>query len=182
MRTIENIIKVIKSIRIKFMSQRQYQRYLRSEGVTIGTGCDIYKPTKFGSEPWLIKLGNNVRITQGVNFITHDGGLWTLRKANLIGQREVKYGRIVIGDNCNIGWNATIMPNVHIGDNCVIAAGAIVTKDVPAGTVWGGIPAKQIETLEEYYKKCSIQCVPTYSMSSLEKKKYLIEHKPELFT
>ena len=52
------------------MSQRQYQRYLRSEGVTIGTGCDIYKPTKFGSEPWLIKLGNNVRITQGVNFIT----------------------------------------------------------------------------------------------------------------
>lgn len=179
MKKIRNLLKMIK---IRSMSARQYIGYLRTEGVIIGEGCNIHKSAKFGSEPWLIRLGNNVRITQGVNFITHDGGLWTLRKMNLIGSECVKYGQIVVGDNCNISWNVTIMPNVHIGDNCVIAAGAVVTKDVPTGTVWGGIPAKQIETIEEYYRKCVDECVPTYSMSSTEKKRYLLNNKPELFS
>ena len=41
------------------------------------------------------------------------------------------------------------MPGVHIGDNAVIAGGAVVTKDVPAGAVAGGNPAKIIRLLEE---------------------------------
>lgn len=87
------------------MSDQQYQDYLRKRGVQLGGGCTINKSAQFGSEPWLIKIGNNVRITQGVKFITHDGGLWTLRKMRLIDEQAVKYGKIVIGDNCNISWN-----------------------------------------------------------------------------
>lgn len=132
------ITNTIKRIRIKSMSQRQYIDYLRKCGAVIGMGCDISKMAYFGTEPWLIRIGDNTRITQGVQFITHDGGLWTLRKMGLIGMEDVKYGNIVIGDNCNISWNAIIMPNCKIGDNCVIAAGAVVTKDIPSGTVWGG--------------------------------------------
>lgn len=175
------IVSLLNAFRIKLMSKSQYQEYLKSEGVTIGNGCDIHKSAQFGSEPWLIKIGDNVRITQGVKFITHDGGLWTLRKMGLIDGENVKYGSISVGNNCNISWDVTIMPNVHIGDNCVIAAGAVVTKNVPAGTIWGGVPAKQIETIDTYYKKVSSQCVPTYSMQPKDKKQYLKENKPELF-
>lgn len=130
--------KAIKYLKKKMMNKKQYLEYLRSRGVVIGTGCDIDKSAYFEIEPWLIKIGNNVRITRNVQFITHDGGLWTLRKMGLVDKESVKYGNITVGNNCNISWGAIIMPNVHIGNNCIIAAGAVVTKDVPDGTVWGG--------------------------------------------
>lgn len=163
------------------MNQDQYASYLRKKGVELGEGCDISKSANFGSEPWLIKIGNNVRITQKVQFVTHDGGLWTLRKMGLISDESVKYGKIRIGNNCNISWNVIIMPNVTIGDNCVIAAGAIVTKDVPSGEVWGGIPAKKIESVEVYCSKIQSDTVPTFSMSNEEKLAFLIENRPDLF-
>lgn len=52
---------------------------------------------------------------------------------------------IVIGDNVWIGYGAQIMSGVSIGSNSVIAAGAVVTKEVPANQVWGGIPAKKLK-------------------------------------
>ncbi|WP_020614860.1 sugar O-acetyltransferase [Paenibacillus daejeonensis] len=54
---------------------------------------------------------------------------------------------IVIGKKVWIGANATVLPGVTIGDHAVIAAGAVVTKDVPADTVVGGVPAKMIKTI-----------------------------------
>lgn len=129
---------VLHKIRKVLSSPNAYINLLREDGVNIGEGCDISKCAVFGSEPWLISIGNNVRITQKVQFITHDGGLWTLRKMGLIKEDEVKYGNITIGDNCNISWNTIIMPNVHIGKNVVVAAGAVVTKSIPDGEVWGG--------------------------------------------
>lgn len=52
---------------------------------------------------------------------------------------------IHIGNNVWIGMNATIMKGVTIGDNAIIAAGALVTKDIPAGEIWGGVPARFIK-------------------------------------
>ena len=66
-----------------------------------------------------------------------------MRKMGLIKEDEVKYGNITIGDNCNISWNTIIMPNVHIGKNVVVAAGAVVTKSIPDGEVWGGYLLKR---------------------------------------
>lgn len=51
---------------------------------------------------------------------------------------------ITIGHHCWIGTGATILQGVNIGDGAVIAAGAVVTKDVPAYEVWGGVPARFI--------------------------------------
>lgn len=108
-------------------------------------------------------------------------GLWTLRKMNKINKEMVRYGNIKIGDNCNISWNTIIMPNVVIGNNVIIAAGAVVTKNIPDNMIYGGIPAKEIETIDEYYEKIKNNCFPTNGMCEKEKIKYLKENNPKLF-
>ncbi|MDO4910834.1 MAG: sugar O-acetyltransferase [Corynebacterium sp.] len=52
-----------------------------------------------------------------------------------------------LGRNVWVGANATILPGVTIGDGAIIAAGAVVSKDVPARTIVGGVPAKVIKTI-----------------------------------
>ena len=104
----------------------------------------------FGSEPWMITLGDNVHITSEVRFITHDGGTLPLRKET----PDLEITKpIVVGDNVFIGVRSMIMPGVHIGDRCIIAAGSVVTKDVPSNQVWGGVPARFIKTTDEYLEK-----------------------------
>ena len=164
------------AIRIKMMNQKHYQQYLRKLGVVIGANCEIYKSAVFGTEPYLIEIGSNVRITRNVNFITHDGGLWVLRNLGMVSKNADKYGRIVIGDNCNIGWNATIMPGVTIGENCVIAAGAVVTKDVPPNSIVGGVPARMIEDIETYRAKIAPNLLDIRHFSPEQKKEYLLRH------
>jgi acetyltransferase-like isoleucine patch superfamily enzyme len=54
-------------------------------------------------------------------------------------------GNCQIGDFCNIGTNATILPRVKLGNNVTIGAGAVVTKDIPDNCVAVGVPAKIIK-------------------------------------
>ena len=54
---------------------------------------------------------------------------------------------ILIKRNAWIGAAATILPGVTIGENAVVAAGAVVSKNVPANTVVGGVPARHIKNL-----------------------------------
>ncbi|MBH5329508.1 sugar O-acetyltransferase [Eikenella sp. S3360] len=54
---------------------------------------------------------------------------------------------VVIGKNCWIGGNTTILPGVTIGDNVVVAAGSVVNKDVSSNCIVGGVPAKHIRAL-----------------------------------
>lgn len=120
--------------------------YARTKGVQVGNDCRIYIRV-FGSEPWMISIGNKVTITKGVMIITHDGSTWLMNDEK---GRRYLFRRVEIGNNVFIGVNSVIMPGVKIGDNVIIAAGSIVTKSVPSGTIIGGNPAKIIGDYESY--------------------------------
>lgn len=134
--------------------------YIKSIGVKVGNNVNFYgiKPSTFSTEPWLISIGNNVYITNGCQFITHDGGTLILR--NEVPDLELT-APISIGDDVYIGLNVTILPGVKIGNRCIIGTGSIVSKDIPDNTVAAGIPAKVIKTVDEYLTKAkenSLHC------------------------
>ena len=149
--------------------------YLREKGVKIGEGCEIYSVESFGSEPYLVEIGNNVRINSGVSLVTHDGGVWVLRNLNPAFKEADLFGKIIIHDNVHIGTNAIIMPNVEIGSNCIIGCGAIVTHDIPDNSIAVGVPARVIESIDEYIKKHEKSLVMTKGLSAIAKRNYLLE-------
>lgn len=165
---------LISQLRIKIMSPVKRADFLKRKGIiSMGHGCEIYHQVEFGSEPYLISLGNKVRVTAGVKFITHDGGLWVIR--NLDWNRKAdRMGKITIGDNVFIGLGAIIMPGVTIGTNVVVGAGSVVVKDIPDNSVFAGVPARYICSIEDYYKKNISNIDDTNQMSHEEKKKYFL--------
>lgn len=153
------------------------QRFWRSKGLVLGRECEIYPTASFGSEPYLIRIGDHVRINSGVNFITHDGGCWVLRKYHNTPDCENidLFGKIVVGNNVHIGTNAFIMPGVSIGDNCIIGCCAVVTSSIPSNSVAVGVPARVIETIDEYYAKHIEDLEYTKGMDLKQKRLYLMK-------
>lgn len=126
-------------------------RFAQKIGVNFPMGgIHIYGKVSWGSEPWIISLGNNVHLTDGVRFITHDGG--TLLFRNKVPDLEITKP-IVVGNDVYIGNNVIILPGVTIGNKVIIGAGAIVTKDIPDNSLAVGVPAKVIKTADEYFEK-----------------------------
>jgi acetyltransferase-like isoleucine patch superfamily enzyme len=153
--------------------KRCWRWYLKTQGLEMASDCRFMGFPRFGSEPYLISIGRHVTISSGVSFITHDGGTWVFREQPKY-RNVIKYGRIVIHDNCFIGARAIIMPGVSIGPNAVIAAGSIVTKSIAPNTVAGGVPARYLSPLEAYAEK-ALRDTPDYEIEA-----YLRNKKKEL--
>lgn len=108
-----------------------------------------------------LHINKNVFINAGVR-IQDTGGVW-IDEGALIGHNVVLAtlnhdlepsrrqnlipAPIHIGKNVWIGSNATVLQGVTVGENSVVAAGAVVTKDVPANSIVGGVPAKLIKKI-----------------------------------
>lgn len=167
------IKKIYKKIFL-FFTRNPYKiaNYYKKVGVKMGENVQIYNDVNFGTEPYLIKLGDNVKITNKVSFITHDGGINVLRNLGKLEGNDF-FGKILIGDNVFIGNGVYILPNVSIGDNCVIGAGSVVTKKFPSNVIIAGVPAKIINSLDQYHKKMKHFSVPTKKMSPKRKEEYL---------
>ena len=131
-------------------------------GKEVDEGFGLFPPfyTDFGKN---ITLGKNVFINADCKFqdqggiyvgdgvlIGHGVVLATLNHDMAPEKRQMLHpAPIYIGKNVWIGANATITSGVTIGDNAVIAAGAVVTKDIPADVVAGGVPARVIKGIGE---------------------------------
>lgn len=165
--------RLISFLKIPFrIYMRKYKpvEWAKRIGVNIGEDVHIYGDIEWSTEPWIITLGNHVHITNGVQFITHDGGTLILRHRTP--DLEIT-GPITVGDYVYIGTRSIILPNVRIGNNCIIAAGSIVTKDIPDGNVVAGVPARVIKTTEEYYEKAKKHSLHLGHLVGSEKDKEL---------
>lgn len=169
-----------------FFIKKDRVAYAKKLGVRIGTRCQLLVDPDhaFGTEPWLISLGDHVDVTAGVQFLTHEGGIWCARGLDNRYEELDKFLPITVGNNVMIGIRTIIMPGVKIGNNVIIAANSIVTKDVEDGMVVAGMPAKSISTVEKFLAnlECDNTVVPTKKMAQAEKKEYLQKIHPEWFT
>lgn len=111
------------------------------KNITIGKNVFINACCHFQDQGG-VTLGDNCLIGHNVVFATLNHGIAPEERFSMIP------APIVLGKNVWVGSNSTILQGVTIGDNAVIAAGAVVTKNVPANTIVGGVPAKPIRNIE----------------------------------
>jgi acetyltransferase-like isoleucine patch superfamily enzyme len=153
------------------------------QGMEVGKNTKFVGTQSFGSEPYLICIGCNCLITDNVAFNTHDGGVQVpfisvgSDLPSVYGKKSI-VGRIKLGNNVFVGTRTIFLPNSKVGDNVIIAAGAIVKGDFPSNIVIGGVPAKKICTIEEYFEKHKnkLLLLDSNNFSLDDKKKIVIEH------
>lgn len=103
-------------------------------GMNIGQGSRISLGARLDrTNPKGIHIGLNTGIGTGAVVLTHDFV-------------KTLHVDTHIGSNCHIGINAIILPGISVGDNCIVAPASVVMKDVPAGSLIAGNPARVIET------------------------------------
>ena len=138
-------------------SSDRWIAYMRKQGATIGEDVTFYAPTHTVVDltcPWLLSIGNHVRVTYGVIILTHDYS-WSVLKRYSESEGSIfgAQSKVSIGNNVFIGMNAVITRGVTIGDNVIIGAGSVVTKDCESNSVYAGNPAKKIMSVSDYLKK-----------------------------
>lgn len=149
---LKNICK--KVIRQHTYDSSSYIKFLKKQGIDVGKDTVFFDPASNVidiTRPYLLEIGNSVKITHGVTILTHDFSYSVLR---------IRYGDLLgecsktkIGNNCFLGMNAIIMPGVVLGNNVIVGSGSVVTRSFPDDVVIAGNPANVICTLEEFYKK-----------------------------
>ncbi|MGK0384074.1 MAG: acetyltransferase-like isoleucine patch superfamily enzyme [Bacteroidia bacterium] len=138
--------------------------------VSIGDFSRVVVSTSFNNIGKFIRIGNNVGIGEyaylggagGLNigddcivgqyFSCHPENHNFQHLDELVRHQGVTRKGIEIGDNCWIGSKVTILDDVTIGEGCVIAAGSVITKNFPANSVIGGVPAKIIRNRNSFIK------------------------------
>ena len=124
--------------------------------------CNIYKSAEIGANTKVgsyTEIGKNVKIGKDCiisAFCFMSEGV-VLEDSVFVGpgtlmlndkrppSKGKEWGKILIKRGASIGGGVTILPDVVIGEKAIIGAGSVVTKNVPAGEVWLGSPAKLLE-------------------------------------
>lgn len=88
-------------------------------------------------------IGDCASIAPRVTLVLHTKPNWS-KIADYVNSKK---GKIIIEKDAWIGTGAVILPDITIGEAAVVGANSVVTKDVPAYTIVGGVPAKKIKTV-----------------------------------
>ena len=117
--------------------------------VKIGENVSVWPCAVVRGDIASVTIGYNSNLQENACVHVNYGAPAVIGKGVSIGHGAVVHGS-KIGDNCLIGMNAVIMES-EIGPNCIIGAGAVIPagKNIPAGSLVMGIPAKIVRRLEE---------------------------------
>ena len=124
----------------------------------LGENCNIGQNVVISPQ---VTLGKNVKVQNNVSIytgVTCDDDVFlgpSMVFTNVINPRSAvnrknEYAKTHVGKGASIGANVTIVCGHDIGEYAVIGAGAVVTKNVPAYSLWVGNPAKQMGWISEY--------------------------------
>lgn len=135
--------------------------------VSIGEGCSIWFNTVLRGDVNTINIGNGVNIQDGsVLHTLYEKSTIEIGDNVSVGHNVTIHGA-TIKDYALIGMGATILDHAVIGEGAIIAAGALVLKNtiVEPNTIWGGVPAKFIKTVDpEQAKEMNYKIAKNYHM------------------
>ena len=114
------------------------------KNASIGSNCKISSHS-FVCEGVTIEDG--VFIGHGVMFTNDKYPRSTVSGGGLQTEADWKVVPTIVKKGASIGTNATILCGVTIGQNAIVGAGSVVTKDVPAGAIVAGVPAKKMRNV-----------------------------------
>lgn len=118
------------------------------KGLTIGYQTFVNSEVRFACRNSRIEIGNRCMIGSRVSFETSTHNLMIEDFHDRINETRMTFHKdIVVHDGVWIGVGAIILCGVTIGEQSIVAAGSVVTKDVEAGILVGGIPAKMIRRI-----------------------------------
>lgn len=126
----------------------------------LGEYC-YWHPYSIPSEPYLLRIHDNVAVAADVSFYTHDVIDFMFNYCINSNKLHQFVGSIEVFDNVFIGAGSKILYNVKIGPNAIVAAGSVVVSDVPEGAIVGGNPARVIGSFDELLKKRLESDVPS---------------------
>lgn len=142
-----------------------YDYYRCVGGVKIGKDC-LLCSSPMTREPYLINIGNNVTVSTNVTFVTHYNSIKLLYP-----EKSDVFGKIVIGNNCFIGENVTILYGVTLADNIIVAAGSVVTKSFRnSNIIIGGNPAHIINTWDKFSEKIKDNVITRKEMENCKER------------
>ena len=145
------------------------KKYCKKHGIHLGEGSYFTGKMGFGTEPYLISIGDHVLIA-GATFITHEGAHWVLKGLDPSLKDTFGYGRITICNNVYIGSNCTVLRGVTIGENTVVGACSLVNKSLEPNSVYAGVPAKRICSIDEFREKF-LADMPEFDLENYKKNK-----------
>ena len=112
-------------------------------GVSIGARCKIQSHTFICTG---VEIGEEVFVGHGVMFINDKRPRATTNEGELQSEEDWTLMRTTVERGASIGSGAVLLGGIRIGESAVVGAGAVVTRDVPAGATVAGTPARTLGT------------------------------------
>lgn len=125
---------IVQRLRYQMLQWKGYRNI--SRGVTIERNVNLDRVY-----PGSIHIGEGSLVASAATILSHEHVY-----RDPVNPELPLHKPVYIGKRCFIGVAAVILPGVHIGDDCLVGAGTVVSKDIPAGSIAVGVPAKIIRS------------------------------------